>query len=103
MLIVSNEFGVVQGLVTSLDVLEVVTGKFPDEDEMPEIEVHDMEGSADGFFWLRAQVESEPRRSSMIHCTTPALPPGCRPRHFSRIAAGARHGCGASSLSRIAH
>lgn len=41
MVMVSNEFGVVQGLVTPLDVLEAIAGEFPDEDETPEIEVHE--------------------------------------------------------------
>ena len=43
--IVTNEFGVVQGLVTPLDVLEAIAGEFPDEDETPEIVV-------DGEGWL---------------------------------------------------
>ncbi|MCG2876417.1 hypothetical protein L7I36_07070, partial [Obesumbacterium proteus] len=30
---VSDEFGMVQGLVTPLDVLEAIAGEFPDEDE----------------------------------------------------------------------
>ncbi|MBT0722360.1 TerC family protein [Tatumella sp. TA1] len=34
---VTNEFGVVQGLVTPLDVLEAIAGEFPDEDETPDI------------------------------------------------------------------
>lgn len=34
---VNNEFGVVQGLVTPLDVLEAIAGEFPDADETPEI------------------------------------------------------------------
>ncbi|WNN47034.1 CNNM family cation transport protein YoaE [Siccibacter colletis] len=41
--IVNNEFGVVQGLVTPLDVLEAIAGEFPDADETPEI-VHDGDG-----------------------------------------------------------
>ena len=41
----TNEFGVVQGLVTPLDVLEAIAGEFPDEDETPEI-------VADGEGWL---------------------------------------------------
>ena len=41
--IVTNEFGVVQGLVTPLDVLEAIAGEFPDADETPEI-VNDGEG-----------------------------------------------------------
>ena len=43
--IVTNEIGVVQGLVTPLDVLEAIAGEFPDEDETPEI-------VADGEGWL---------------------------------------------------
>ncbi|CAL4323154.1 UPF0053 inner membrane protein YoaE [Buchnera aphidicola (Protaphis terricola)] len=35
--IVSNEFGVVQGLITPLDVLEAIAGEFPDADETPNI------------------------------------------------------------------
>ncbi|URJ24943.1 TerC family protein [Candidatus Blochmannia ocreatus (nom. nud.)] len=38
MVIVSNEFGIIQGLITPLDVLEAIAGEFPDEDETPEIE-----------------------------------------------------------------
>lgn len=43
--VVSNEFGVVQGLITPLDVLEAIAGEFPDEDETPDI-------IADGEGWL---------------------------------------------------
>ncbi|MFI8415687.1 TerC family protein [Serratia sp. NPDC078593] len=39
LVVVSNEFGVVQGLVTPLDVLEAIAGEFPDEDETPDIVV----------------------------------------------------------------
>lgn len=42
---VTNEFGVVQGLVTPVDVLEAIAGEFPDDDETPEI-------VADGDGWL---------------------------------------------------
>ncbi|WP_422667243.1 TerC family protein [Buchnera aphidicola] len=35
--VVSNEFGVVQGLITPLDVLEAIAGEFPDADETPDI------------------------------------------------------------------
>ncbi|MFJ2975201.1 CNNM family cation transport protein YoaE [Kluyvera sp. NPDC087067] len=42
---VTNEFGMVQGLVTPLDVLEAIAGEFPDADETPEI-------VADGNGWL---------------------------------------------------
>ncbi|GAA5785148.1 UPF0053 inner membrane protein YoaE [Chitiniphilus shinanonensis] len=43
--VVANEFGMVQGLVTPLDVLEAIAGEFPDADETPEIVV-------DGDGWL---------------------------------------------------
>lgn len=39
LVMVSNEFGVIQGLITPLDVLEAIAGEFPDEDETPEIEM----------------------------------------------------------------
>lgn len=41
--IVNDEFGMVQGLVTPLDVLEAIAGEFPDADETPEI-THDGDG-----------------------------------------------------------
>ena len=37
LVIIANEFGVVQGLVTPLDVLEAIAGEFPDEDETLDI------------------------------------------------------------------
>lgn len=37
--VVADEFGVVQGLVTPLDVLEAIAGEFPDADETPQITV----------------------------------------------------------------
>ena len=43
--VVTSEFGVVQGLITPLDVLEAIAGEFPDEDETPDI-------IADGEGWL---------------------------------------------------
>lgn len=45
LVIVKDEFDVVQGLVTPLDVLEAIAGEFPDEDETPDI-------IADGEGWL---------------------------------------------------
>ncbi|WAY97353.1 TerC family protein [Serratia marcescens] len=45
LVVVTNEFGVVQGLVTPLDVLEAIAGEFPDEDEAPDI-------VAEGDGWL---------------------------------------------------
>ena len=43
--VVTSEFGMVQGLITPLDVLEAIAGEFPDEDETPDI-------IADGDGWL---------------------------------------------------
>ncbi len=43
--VVTSEFGVVQGLITPLDVLEAIAGEFPDEDETPDV-------IADGDGWL---------------------------------------------------
>ena len=43
LVIITNEFGVVQGLVTPLDVLEAIAGEFPDEDETLDI-IPDGEG-----------------------------------------------------------
>ncbi|CAL4321425.1 TerC family protein [Buchnera aphidicola] len=37
--IVANSFGVIQGLITPLDVLEAIAGEFPDVDETPEITI----------------------------------------------------------------
>jgi CBS domain containing-hemolysin-like protein len=45
LVVVSNEFGVIQGLVTPLDVLEAIAGEFPDEDETPDVVV-------DGDGWM---------------------------------------------------
>lgn len=45
LVMVNNEFGVIQGLITPLDVLEAIAGEFPDEDETPEI-------MADGDGWI---------------------------------------------------
>lgn len=45
LVVVSDEFGSVQGIVTPLDVLEAIAGEFPDEDETPDIQI-------DGNGWL---------------------------------------------------
>src|SRR5690606_17591177 len=36
--LVNDEFGVLQGLLSPIDVLEAIAGEFPDEDEVPEIQ-----------------------------------------------------------------
>lgn len=55
MVIVSNEFGIIQGLITPLDVLEAIAGEFPDEDETPEIKmIHENGWLAKGSMDLHA-------------------------------------------------
>lgn len=55
MVIVSNEFGIIQGLITPLDVLEAIAGEFPDEDETPEIKmIHEQGWLAKGSIDLHA-------------------------------------------------
>ncbi len=52
LVIVINEFGAVEGLVTPIDIFEAIAGDFPDEDETPDIIVDEenrwiVEGAAD--------------------------------------------------------
>ena len=42
--LVTDEFGSIQGLVTPIDVFEAIAGEFPDEDEAPDI-IEEVEGS----------------------------------------------------------
>ncbi len=37
LVLITDEFGAVEGLVTPIDVLEAIAGEFPDEDELPDI------------------------------------------------------------------
>lgn len=37
LVLVSDRFGTIQGLVTPIDVFEAIAGEFPDEDETPDI------------------------------------------------------------------
>jgi CBS domain containing-hemolysin-like protein len=37
LVLVADEFGAIEGLVTPIDVLEAIAGEFPDEDETPDI------------------------------------------------------------------
>ena len=43
LILVADEFGVIQGLVTTHDLLEAIVGELPDEDETPDM-VRDGEG-----------------------------------------------------------
>ena len=39
LVLVADEFGAIEGLVTPIDVFEAIAGEFPDEDEQPDISV----------------------------------------------------------------
>ena len=52
LVLVADEFGTIQGLVTPIDVFEAIAGEFPDEDEVPDIVTVDerhwrVDGAAD--------------------------------------------------------
>ena len=38
LILVTDEYGAIQGLVTPIDILEAIAGEFPDEDEQPAIQ-----------------------------------------------------------------
>ncbi|MFC0133415.1 hypothetical protein CR105_07605 [Massilia eurypsychrophila] len=38
LVLIANEYGTIQGLVTPIDILEAIAGEFPDEDEQPVIQ-----------------------------------------------------------------
>jgi CBS domain containing-hemolysin-like protein len=37
LVVITDEFGAIEGLVTPMDVFEAIAGEFPDEDETPDI------------------------------------------------------------------
>ncbi|MDN4059041.1 TerC family protein [Massilia sp. YIM B02769] len=50
--LIADEYGTIQGLVTPIDILEAIAGEFPDEDELPVVRVEGqdrwrVDGSAD--------------------------------------------------------
>jgi CBS domain containing-hemolysin-like protein len=52
LVLVADEFGTIEGLVTPIDVFEAIAGEFPDEDELPDIVTEDeshwrIDGAAD--------------------------------------------------------
>lgn len=52
LVLVADEFGAIEGVVTPIDVFEAIAGEFPDEDETPDIVVEDethwrVDGAAD--------------------------------------------------------
>lgn len=44
LILVTDEYGAIQGLVTPIDILEAIAGEFPDEDEQPAIQGMGAEG-----------------------------------------------------------
>ena len=52
LVLVADEFGAIEGLVTPIDVFEAIAGEFPDEDELPDIlpvgeDIWQIDGAAD--------------------------------------------------------
>ncbi|MGI4847485.1 MAG: TerC family protein [Janthinobacterium lividum] len=52
LVMVADEYGTIQGVVTAIDILEAIAGEFPDEDEQPTVQVQGdghwrVDGSAD--------------------------------------------------------
>jgi CBS domain containing-hemolysin-like protein len=39
LIVITDEYGTLQGLVTPLDILEAIAGEFPDEDEQPTVQL----------------------------------------------------------------
>src|SRR5690606_8042553 len=49
LVLITDEFGAIEGVVTPIDVFEAIAGEFPDEDETPDITVLDKnQWQADG-------------------------------------------------------
>ncbi|AFP84773.1 TerC family protein [secondary endosymbiont of Ctenarytaina eucalypti] len=68
MVMVSNEFGVLQGLVTPLDVLKAIAGEFPDEDETPVIKAYEDGWLAKGLTDPRALKQMLDMQASGLGC-----------------------------------
>lgn len=63
LVLVADEYGTIQGLVTPIDLLEAIAGEFPDEDEQPVVEAlgHDqwrIDGTAD-LLYLQQVLQSD--------------------------------------------
>jgi len=63
LVLVTDEFGIVQGLLTPVDILEAIAGEFPDEDEQLAIQptgegVWEADGAAD-LHQLQQALETE--------------------------------------------
>lgn len=63
LVLIADEYGTIQGLVTPIDILEAIAGEFPDEDEQPVIEAlggdrWKVDGSAD-LLYLQQVIHSD--------------------------------------------
>ena len=63
LVLIADEYGTIQGLVTPIDILEAIAGEFPDEDEQPVVEAlgadqWKIDGTAD-LLYLQQVLQSE--------------------------------------------
>src|SRR3546814_10200891 len=61
LVLVADEFGAIEGLVTPIDVFEAIAGEFPDEDELPDITPERSEEHT-------SELQSLMRRSYAVFC-----------------------------------
>lgn len=63
LVLIADEYGTIQGLVTPIDILEAIAGEFPDEDEQPDVQPlgndqWKVDGTAD-LFYLQQVLQSD--------------------------------------------
>ncbi len=63
LVLVADEYGTIQGMVTPIDILEAIAGEFPDEDEQPDVQllspgIWKVDGSAD-LHYLEQVLETD--------------------------------------------
>jgi len=63
LVLIADEYGTIQGLVTPIDILEAIAGEFPDEDEQPAVQVlgndrWQVDGAAD-LLYLQQVLQSD--------------------------------------------